>query len=164
MLRAARLDGSVYREIAEDQSSSSQAILVVTLVGLALGAPTVVATITTVISTIASWVILTGIIFMVSARLFQTGPQGHSTFGPLVRAIGFAHTPSIFIVFSGFVGPQLWLFYPILFWHIAAVSVAVRETLDYQSTGRAVGIALLSSILLGVLNYVLGTVIGGLSA
>jgi hypothetical protein len=155
MLRAARLDAALYREVAQEQSSSSQAILIVALVGLALGAPTVLSTMTIIVSTVASWILLTGIILMIGTRIGGSGPNGHTTFGPLLRSIGFAHTPRVFIVFAGFVGAQLWLVLPIFIWHLAAVTIAVRETFDIQSTGRALSIALLSSFILMILNYLL---------
>ena len=61
--------------------------------------------------------------------------------------VGFAYTPGILSIFSfvPFIG---WLF-PLVawFWTLAAVTVAVRQALDFESTGRAIAVVLVAAVI-----------------
>jgi hypothetical protein len=67
--------------------------------------------------------------------------------GELLRVIGFSYAPNLFAFFA---------FVPVLgglvrivvaFWLLAATVIAVRQALDYKSTGRAVAVVLIGWLL-----------------
>ncbi|MDZ7683902.1 MAG: hypothetical protein U5O39_01615 [Gammaproteobacteria bacterium] len=70
--------------------------------------------------------------------------------GQLLRTLGFAQSPGIIRVFAFIpgIGPLLYLVAAI--WMLVAMVIAVRQALDYESTGRAVAV-----VLLGFVAYVL---------
>ncbi len=87
------------------------------------------------------------ITFFIGTRLLGT-PETRANWGQLARTLGFAQTPGLLMVLAvipaagGLVGLVVFI------WRIAAMVVAVRQALDYQSTMRAVGV-----VLLGIIPY-----------
>ena len=76
---------------------------------------------------------------------------GTSTWGELLRTLGFAHAPGLLFVVGivPFVG---WVAKPIIgIWMLAAGVVAVRQALDF-STGKALGTVLLGWLIAGLLG------------
>jgi hypothetical protein len=73
-------------------------------------------------------------------------PATKSDVGELVRTTGFAATPGLLRVFG--VIPMLgWLVVIAAWlWTLAAMVVAVRQALDYQSTARAVAVCVIGFI------------------
>lgn len=70
--------------------------------------------------------------------------------GQVMRTLAFAQAPGLIRVF-GFIpviGPLIHLVAAI--WMIATMVVAVRQSLDYESTGRAIGV-----VVLGFVVYIL---------
>ncbi len=61
--------------------------------------------------------------------------------------MGFAYTPGILSIFTfvPLVGPLFWLLRFV--WTLVAVTVAVRQALEFQGTGRAVLVVILTGII-----------------
>ena len=135
-IRAARFDGGVYQDIGGEPESMFQALGIVISAALAFGlgvrsAPpqglegseTIVMLVA--ISTImVGWVLWTSIAYWIGTRLLG-GQADHRT---LRRSVGIAYGPGVLMAMSGVpvVGPA---FFSIsLFWLLATVTVAVRET------------------------------------
>ena len=95
-----------------------------------------------------SWALLT---FEVGARLLP-GTRTHANVGELLRTLGFAAAPGLFLVLGvlpGLAGP---VFATVPLWMLAAMVVAVRQALDYTSTVRAVAVCLFGWLLaLGII-------------
>lgn len=147
MIRAARLDPSLYEEVEADKSSLMQATVVVVLSSLAVGialigqAPLSIVILQTV-AALAGWYIWAYIIYFVGAKLFPE-PQTHADHGQLLRTLGFAASPGI-IRIIGVIPPIFWIACSVAsIWMLVAMVIAVRQALDYKSTWRAVLVCLL---------------------
>jgi hypothetical protein len=63
--------------------------------------------------------------------------------GQVLRTLGFAAAPGMLRAFEVF-GNTRWFVLPVTsIWMIVAMTIGVRQALDYSSTGRAVALALL---------------------
>jgi len=143
MLRAARLDSRLYEEVEADPGALGAATVVVILSAVAAGIGAldrggVGAILFTTIAALVSWYTWAILTFMIGTRLLPE-PQTHADLGQLLRTIGFSSSPGIIRVFGvipGLAGP---LFVVSGVWML----VAVRQALDYESTGRAVGVCVI---------------------
>jgi hypothetical protein len=149
IIGAARLDPATYNEVEEDQSATSQAMLIVVLssvaAGIGGGSEGAGLLIAGVFAALVGWAALAGVIFFVGTR-FLAEPQTRADWGQLLRTLGFATTPQLIRVFGviDFLGVILgWI---ALIWMLAAMVVAVREALDYKDTGRAVAACLIGFV------------------
>jgi hypothetical protein len=86
-----------------------------------------------------AWATLT---YIIGAKLMPE-PQTEADVGELLRTIGFSASPGLLRVFG--VVPVLGSFVVVLssLWMLASMVVAVRQALDYSSTGRAVAVCLI---------------------
>jgi hypothetical protein len=153
MLRAAKLDVELYREVESDPAATGQATAVVALSALAAAVgPFETAGLTdfaiAIISALLGWYALAYIAYFVGAK-FVPEPETNTTPEQLLRTIGFAHAPGVirFLALIPGFGPPV--FIVALIWMLVAMVVAVRETLRYRSTGRAIGVCVLSQLLQG---------------
>jgi hypothetical protein len=88
------------------------------------------------------WAVWAWLIYFIGTRWLPEAGT-HADTGELLRTIGFATTPGILRVVG--IVPALGSLAIIVsaVWTLAAMVVAVRQALDYQSTGRAIGVCLL---------------------
>ncbi len=144
MLGAAKLDPRVYEEVEADRTATPQALAVVVLASVAGGIGVGEGVRGLVFGTVAGlvgWAIWAWLIYFIGTRWLPE-PDTRADMGELLRAIGFATSPGILRV-AGLVP----LIGPIVFavaavWTLVTVVVAVRQALDYRSTGRAIGVCL----------------------
>ena len=104
----------------------------------------------------AAWALLT---YEIGARLLP-GPQTSVDIGQLMRTIGFAATPGLLRIFGFIPGATIPAFAVATIWMLAAMVVAVRQALDYTSTGRAVAVCVIGWLLALGFVLVLGLVFG----
>lgn len=170
MIGAARLDVHTYEDVENDRSATQQALLVVVLVSIASGIGAIATGDNFILSFLAGlalavvgWVIWAYITFFVGTKILNT-PETHANWGQLARGTAFAQTPGLLRVFGiiPFIG---WLFILVgAVWTLIAMVIAVRQCLDYRSTGRAIGVVLIGVIpyiiLVGILSAVLYGAIG----
>ena len=150
MIGAAMLRTGTYEEVEADTSATKQAMLVVVLVSLASGIGNiavggVMALVFGVLAALAGWVFWAWITYFVGTKLLST-PETHANWGQLARTLGYAQTPGLFKVF-GFlpvIGPIV--FFLATIWQLIAAIIAIRQALDYTSTRRAIGVALIGFI------------------
>ena len=141
MLGAARLSVDTFEDVERDSSATIQALIVVIIVALASGigellsgeADILRALVFGLIRGIISWAIWALIAMFVGTKILKT-EQTEADWGQLARGTGFAQTPGILtvLVFVPAVGTTIGVI--ALFWQLAAMVVAVRQTLDYTST------------------------------
>ena len=81
--------------------------------------------------------------------------------GELLRTIGFASSPGVIRVLGvvPFLGSLV--FFVTGIWMLVAMVIAVRQALDYKSTGRAVGVCVVGWIVLVIVNLLLFGIVGG---
>lgn len=149
ILGALSLDRGTFEDVEADRGATLQAAAVVLLaaVGAGVGNAGVdtdqarAVGVAVVISVIAwaSWAALTAYL---GTRILP-GPGTRADVGQLLRTLGFAAAPGMFRGFEILSGTR-WLVLPLTsVWMLAAMIVAIRQALDYESTARAVGLAVL---------------------
>ncbi len=147
MIRASKLDVSLYEEVEADETATLQAAVVVVLSSLAagVGALSLGASnfLMAPILSLVSWYIWAYIIYFIGAKLFPE-PTTKADHGQLLRTIGFSSAPGLIRVF-GFT-PELMsiVFIGSSIWMLVAMVIAVRQALDYQSTWRAIGVVVIA--------------------
>tara|TARA_Y100000590_G_scaffold423660_1_gene529766 strand:- start:373 stop:894 length:522 start_codon:yes stop_codon:yes gene_type:complete len=147
IIRASKLEVSLYEEVEVDESATFQAAAVVVLSSLAagVGALSLGASnfLMAPILSLVSWYIWAYIIYFIGAKLFPE-PNTKADHGQLLRTIGFSSAPGLIRVF-GFT-PELMsiVFIVSSIWMLVAMVIAVRQALDYQSTWRAIGVVVIA--------------------
>ena len=168
MLGAAKLDAATYEEVEADASATPQAMLVVVLANLAAG----VAALRTVgvggllVATLASligWYVWAFVTYFVGTR-FLPGAKTQADVGQLLRVIGFSASPGLIRVLGIIPGLDLFVSFVASLWMLVAMVVAVRQALDYESTGRAVAVCviglLFNLLVLVLMSKLLGVPLG----
>ena len=159
---AAKLDPAIYEEVEHDPDAIGQAVAIVVVASIAAGIGNAGhgegGILTGAAASLIGWVVWAAVTWLVGTRLLP-GPATEADFGQLLRTIGFSATPGALAVlgFLPVVGGLVALAAAI--WQLAAMVVAVRQALDYESTGRAIAVCAI-----GFLAYLLIAVLvlGGL--
>jgi hypothetical protein len=164
ILRAIRLDPTVYREIAEDEGAMSQAAIIVIVVSLlsAIGSSIaadnfittmIVSWITAIVIGWIGWAILT---YFVGSTLFG----GRSSIAEMMRVLGFASAPRLLGIFG---------IIPCLGWIAALIGailsfiagfIAVRESMEFDS-GKAILTVLISWVISFAITFAVGLITAG---
>ena len=139
------LDPGAYEEVEADESATIQAGATVVLSSAAAGIgaqgfggelwSVVPLTMVTLVAW-GAWALLT---FEVGTRVLP-GARTHSDAGELLRTLGFAAAPGLLLVLGVLPGVAVPIFVMASLWMLAAMIVAVRQALDYDSTIHAVAV------------------------
>jgi hypothetical protein len=166
LVGAAALDAAIYEEVEADERATIQAGATVLLSSAAAGIGAIgfgghalanIAFVSTVaLLAWAAWALVT---FEIGVRIMPQ-PQTRSSVGELLRTIGFATAPGCLRVFGVLPGVTIPVFAVTAVWMLAAMVVAVRQALDYESTARAVAVCGLGWILATAIAIVLGLAFG----
>lgn len=142
MIRAMRLEPALYEEVEADRTATGQALGVVALSSLAagiggVGAGGLFGPLVAMASAMLGWAVWAGMIYLVGTKLLPE-PTTQSDVGELLRTTGFAAAPGVLRVVGGIpvLGWAVSLIASV--WMLVAFVIAVRQALDYSSTGRAV--------------------------
>lgn len=150
MIRAAKLDASLYEEVEADRGALGQATVVVVLASLAAGFGTlseggVIGFLVGTIAALAGWYIWAFLTYWIGTRFFPE-PQTQANYGELLRAIGFSSAPGVVRVLGVIPGLAGFAFLVASIWMLVAMVIAVRQALDYTGTLRAVGVCVVGWI------------------
>ena len=166
LIGAAALDAGTYEEVEADQSATVQAMLVVLMSSLAggigahgYGENTVTNVIFMSILSLLLWAAWALVTFEVGVRLLP-GSETRADVGQLLRTIGFAATPGLLRVMGIMEAITLPVLLVSWIWMLFAMIVAVRQALDYRSTGRAVAVCIVGWILAVAIILVTGVLFG----
>jgi hypothetical protein len=166
LLGAAALDVAIYEEVEADPAATSQAVAVVLLSSVAAGigagglsGPSLTSIVFISILALVTWVAWAVITLEIGTRILP-GAQTRADVGQLLRTIGFASTPGLLRVLGMMPAVSVPVFAVTSVWMLAAMVVAVRQALDYQSTGRAIAVCALGWVLALVLAIVVGIFFG----
>ena len=159
MMASAMLDTATYEEVEADSSATAQAIAVVVLVSLATGIGTfrtggVVGLVVGIPVSIGLWALWAWITYFVGTTILKTA-ETKANWGQLARTLGFAQSPGVLkaVGFIPGIGP---LFFAIAsIWQLAAMVIAIRQALDFTSTWRAVGVAIVGFIPYALATYII---------
>ena len=160
MIKAAMFDTATYEEIEADRGALDQAVVVVILVTfcgiigsmlsallMGLGVWAVVFGLLAGLTFgVARWAVWVTALYLVGGMILRT-TNTQTSWTELARVVGFAYTPGILSIFSflPFVGS--FFFWAGFFWTIATVVVATRQSLDFESTPRAIGVVVLAGLI-----------------
>ena len=144
MIRAARLDASLYEEVEADGNATQQAMLVVVLSSVAMGLSLftevgVSGLIGGAVVDLAGWFVWALLTYWIGTSLLPE-PQTQADLGQLLRTTGFSSSPGLLRVFGAI--PGLWSLIVVgtSVWMLVAMVIAVRQALDYRGTVRAIGV------------------------
>lgn len=164
ILRAIRLDPTVYREIAEDETSMSQAAIIVVVVTLlsALGTAFVAENfivsflVSWLLAVVVGWLLWAALTYFIGAKLFG----GQSSIPEMMRVLGFASAPQLLGVL-GFIPCLGWLAALIgaLLALVAGV-IAVRESMEFD-TGKAVLTVAIAWVISFAIRFGVGLLVAG---
>lgn len=164
MLRAAKLDSSLYEEVEADKNTLSQAMIVVVLSSIAAGLGSV-GTIGPgrilfgMFAALAGWYIWAYLNYIIGTRLLPE-PQTEADLGQLLRTTGFSSSPGLIRIFGIIPGLGTIIFAVASIWMLITMVIAVRQALDYTSTWRAVAVCaigwIIQTLVLMMLFYFFG--------
>ena len=151
LYKAITLKVEFYESVEADKSLTRQAMMTVALVSIVQGfvvagiAPIALAQ--GVLGSIIRWFIWAFFIAFVGTRILPE-PETESDTGELLRTLGFAYAPGLLIVFKFL--PIIGVFIDplVVILQLAAMTVAVRQALDFTSTVRAVGVCIVANVVM----------------
>ena len=159
MIRAAKLDATLYEEVESDREAMGQAMSVVILSSLATGVGSsarigLTGLLWGTITALTGWFVWAFLTYWIGTRILPE-PQTEADMGQLLRTTGFSSSPGLLRAFG--VLPGLWSLVVFLtgIWMLVAMVIAVRQALDYSTTLRAVGVCALGWLVQGAMLLVL---------
>jgi len=167
LVGAALLSANTYEDVEADRGATGEALLVVVLASVAAGvgargafgaAPTLRYLAVASTLSVTAWAIFAVLTFQIGSRLLPARTT-RTDVGELLRTLGFAAAPGLLQVFAIFGAPAPWIFGGAILWTLAASVVAVRQALDYDSTGRAAAVCGLAWLLSLGIVALLGSVV-----
>ena len=163
MVRAAKLDVSLFEEVERDKGTQMQAVGVVVISSVAFGIGTGAGLGGLVSGTIAAligWYVWAFLTYIIGTKLLPE-PTTQADHGELLRTMGFANAPgvvSILGVIPGLGGIAITV---AQVWMLVAGIVAIRSALDYRSTIRAIVVVVIGWIIRLILLVVIVSLLGG---
>jgi hypothetical protein len=165
IIRAAKLDVRLYEEVEADKGALGQAVGVVVLSSIAAGIGSIEqggigGILVGTVSALIGWFIWAYLTYFIGTRLLPE-PQTRADYGELLRTIGFSSSPGLIRVLGIIPGLAEIVFFVASIWMLAAMVIAVRQALDYQSTLRAVGVCVIGWIVQALIFVLLFFIFGG---
>jgi len=159
MIGAAKLRTDTYEEVEADTSATRQAMSVVLLVALAtgiggLGSGNILSLVLGAIAALVAWALWALMTYLIGTTILRT-PETDANWGQLARTLGYAQSPGVLKIFAVIpaIGPVV--FAVVSIWQLVAMVIAIRQALDYSSTLRAVGVALIGFIVYAVVTGII---------
>jgi hypothetical protein len=159
---AAKLNVPIFEEIEADRTATGQALIIVVLSNLAAGVGVTerlfdAPVLHRVVLALIFWVFWAIATYIVGVYLMPE-PQTETNVGELLRTIGFAASPGILRIFGiiPVVGPTVYAASTV--WMLVAIVIAIRQALDYKSTGRAVVVCVIT----GLIGMIMAALFGAL--
>ena len=147
------LDASVFEQIEADRRAWMESILVVfaaacgaRIAFMALGVidgAGFTAGVMIALGAVLVWVSVVAVI----GTYALAQPQTHSSVAELLRTLGFATAPGVFLSLAAMPAAAPLIIAVVSIWMVAAAVIAVRQSLDYDGTARAVGVCVLGGVL-----------------
>ncbi len=169
IIRAAKLDVNLYEEVEADKTAMRQAMGVVVLSSVAAGIGTIArgglgGILAGTVAALIGWYLWAYLTYFIGTKWLPE-PQTKADLGELLRTIGFSSSPGLIRVLGIIPGLGGIVFLVASIWMLVAMVIAVRQALDYKSTGRAVGVCVIGWIIqiltLVLLFSFLGAAAGG---
>jgi hypothetical protein len=165
MIRAAKLDVTLYEEVEADKSAMGQAMGVVVLASVAagigvVGTAGIKGLVFGAIISLVAWFVWAFLTYYIGTRLLPE-PQTKADYGELLRTIGFSSSPGVLRILG--IIPMLGNIINLIvgIWVLVAMVIAVRQALDYKSTWRAAGVCIIGWIVQLLILIVFHMLAGG---
>ena len=156
MIGASRLDVNVYEQVEADRLGSVEAVLIVLIasVAAALGSgitdfPGIAGA---TLALMASWMVWVGLAFVIGTRVLPA-PGTHHTMGDMLRATGLSASPGILRIFGMIPTIGWFILLAVTVWMLCTFVLAVRQSLDYSGSGRALAVCSLTWLIHGLLFF-----------
>ena len=150
--KAIMLDVSFYEQVENDKKFTDQAMMTVALVSVVQGfiiansfAP--IDLIQGILGSLVRFIVWAFFIAFVGTRILPE-PETKSNTGELIRTLGFAYAPGLLIIFKVFPIINPFVDPIVIILQLAAMTIAVRQALDFNSTVRAVGVCIVALLLM----------------
>jgi len=173
MIRAAKLDASLYEEVEIDPAATLQALTVVVLASVCSGiggglkplifgrlpaGMRILKFFTNLVVGSLLALILWGIWSFITYFIGTTIFGGEATYEELLRCIGFSDSPGVLSLFSfiPLLGPLI--SFTASIWSLIAMVIAVRQALDF-STGKAILTCVIGWVAIVILLVIMGILI-----
>ena len=145
LIRASKLQPSLYEEVEADSSALSHAVAVIIISSIAAGLGSVdridpLELLSGTVGALGGWFLWALLTLLIGAKLFPE-PQTQADYGQLLRTIGFSSSPGIIRVLGVVAAIREPIFLIASIWMLIAMIIAIRQALDYTSTLRAVLVA-----------------------
>jgi len=165
MIGASKLDAATYEEVEHDKSSLGQALGVVVIASIAAGIGSVYyagiigGLLLGTLAALVGWFVWAFLTWIIGTKMLPEA-QTEADIGQLLRTIGFASAPGVLRIFGFIPGIGGLIVLAVNIWMLVAMVVGVRQALDYESTGRAVGVCVIGWVVLLVLQLLVFTLLG----
>jgi len=167
-IAAARLDPHVYEEVEADKSALPQAMTVVVLAALASGIGSwsaggggVGGLLTSALGALIGWYVWAFVTWLIGTKVLAE-PSTSADIGELLRTTGFAAAPGVLAVTGLVPGIGPFLMVAASLWQLASMVVAVRQALDYASTGRAIAVCVIGYIAMIAVVFLIVILLGSI--
>ena len=145
--RSVKIDPDVFDEVQKDKKATTTAGVVVVLSSVAAGVGasnfgTVNFYLAPALS-LATWFIWAYIVYFVGVKLFPD-TKTKTTHQALLRSIGFSCAPGMIRVFGFNENLMAVTFIGAAFWMLVCMVVAVKQTLNYKSLWKALGVVIIA--------------------
>ena len=156
MVGAACLDVQSYEDVEADSKATLPAIAIVIIsnIAAAIGVGTIdlrgIAGL--LVASVLSWLIWVLLTLFIATQILKR-PETHTDFGEIIRTTGFSASVGILRVLGLVpgIGPLIYVLVNI--WMLMTFVIAIRQALDYTSTGRALAVCILGWLLHGIVFF-----------
>ncbi|HEX8031878.1 MAG TPA: hypothetical protein VF491_25605 [Vicinamibacterales bacterium] len=152
---ALALDASAFEDIEADRSAALQSLTVVTMAAAAggvaaigLGLVGLTGFMVGAVMVFGAWLVWIATIAVIGTVALPE-PQTRSSMPELIRTLGFATAPGVLIAFAAMPSAAPIVIALVSAWVIADAVVAMRQALDYHSTGRAIAVCVIAWVVSG---------------
>ncbi len=165
IIRAAKLDISLYEEVEADKGALPQAMGVVILSSIAAGIGSISkggagGILMGTVGALIGWYIWAYLTYLIGTKLLPE-PQTKADPKELLRAIGFSSSPGLIRVLGIFPGLTKIIFFIASIWMLVAMIIAVKQALDYTGTLRAIVVCAIGWFLQILILVLLFSLLGG---
>jgi hypothetical protein len=166
LIGAVALRPATYEDVEADQRANGQAVAVVVLSSLAAGlgargfgtsSAGDIAFFTLV--ALIAWIAWALVVYEIGAHILP-GARTRADVGELLRTTGFATAPGLIRIVGALPDLTIPSFVLATLWMLVAMILAVRQALDYTSTGRAIAVCVLGWVLVITLAVLFGALFG----
>ena len=155
---AMKLDPNAFEDVERDPTAIGQSVGVIALAAVAAGIGSIYAggltgIVSMTIMSVIGFLIWSLIVWLVGTKVLPE-PATKADFPETFRVLGFSAAPGLASVLTiiGVVPLIGWLFALLIslviwLWQIAAMVIAVRQVLDYSTTGKAIVVVLIGFVI-----------------